>query len=232
VSFHGKEADATGLQYFGARYYDPVLGRFLGVDPAGFDEGNVHSANRYAYGNNNPLKFKDHDGKQAAFIAPLALAAAALYIAGSYKPSVLGGYGANSRSDLGPTIIFNENADNGGWKGSSTDGSSATGQGAATDNSGNHQGFERDKRRFFDKGQRERARDRSRDADGEPTCEYCGVKTTNEPGKPNSSQIDHVVPWARGGRTADDNAANSCATCNPSKGAKALGTEWIPPNQR
>ena len=31
--FHGKEADAeTGLSYFGARYYDPVVGRFMGVD--------------------------------------------------------------------------------------------------------------------------------------------------------------------------------------------------------
>ena len=24
----------TGLQYAGARYYDPVLGRFMGIDPA------------------------------------------------------------------------------------------------------------------------------------------------------------------------------------------------------
>jgi RHS repeat-associated protein len=64
--FHGKAADAdTGLQYFGARYYDPVLGRFMGVDPVGFQEDNIHSFNKYAYGNNNPYRFVDPDGNQS-----------------------------------------------------------------------------------------------------------------------------------------------------------------------
>ena len=47
--------DRTGLTYFGARHYDPVVGRFMGIDPVGVDPGNVHSFNRYAYANNNPL---------------------------------------------------------------------------------------------------------------------------------------------------------------------------------
>jgi RHS repeat-associated protein len=110
VGFHGKEADATGLQYFGARYYDPVLGRFLGVDPAGFDEGNVHSVNRYAYGNNNPFKYRDPDGKWAASIVPLGLAAAALYIAGAHRPPTLAGYRTKGRPDLGQSILWNESA--------------------------------------------------------------------------------------------------------------------------
>jgi len=63
--FHGKEVDAdTGLSYFGARYYDPTLGRFMGVDPVGFKETNLHSFNRYAYGNNNPYRFIDPDGRE------------------------------------------------------------------------------------------------------------------------------------------------------------------------
>jgi RHS repeat-associated protein len=67
--FHGKAADAdTGLQYFGARYYDPVLGRFMGVDPVGFQEDNIHSFNKYAYGNNNPYKYIDKDGKYAELV--------------------------------------------------------------------------------------------------------------------------------------------------------------------
>ena len=42
--FHGKAVDAdTGLSYFGARYYDPAIGRFMGVDPVGFAEGNIHT---------------------------------------------------------------------------------------------------------------------------------------------------------------------------------------------
>ena len=55
----------TGLSYMGARYYDPVIGRFMGVDPVGFQENNIHSFNRYAYANNNPYKFVDPDGRQA-----------------------------------------------------------------------------------------------------------------------------------------------------------------------
>ena len=91
---------------------------------------------------------------------------------------------------------------------------------------------ERDKQRYFDKGQRQRAQDRSKDSDGDATCEYCGVKTTNEPGKKNSAQTDHIIPWVEGGKTTDENANNSCASCNPSKGKKETGTEWIPPKER
>lgn len=37
--FTGKEKDATGLYYFGARYYDPAIGRFITRDPV---KGNIH----------------------------------------------------------------------------------------------------------------------------------------------------------------------------------------------
>lgn len=61
--FSGKAADTnTGLSYFGARYYDPVLGRFVGIDPAAFDPDNLHSFNRYTYANNNPYRYVDPDG--------------------------------------------------------------------------------------------------------------------------------------------------------------------------
>ena len=62
--FHDKPYDAdTGLSYFGARYYDPLVGRFMGIDPVGFDEGNLQSFNRYAYANNNPYRYVDPDGR-------------------------------------------------------------------------------------------------------------------------------------------------------------------------
>jgi RHS repeat-associated protein len=61
--------DDTGLVYMGARYYDPVAGRFAGVDPKMFDSMNIHSFNRYTYANNNPYRYLDPDGRSAASIA-------------------------------------------------------------------------------------------------------------------------------------------------------------------
>lgn len=64
VWFHGKPLDSsTGLSYFGARYYDPALGRFMGIDPVGVNSEDLYSFNRYAYGNNNPYKYTDPDGR-------------------------------------------------------------------------------------------------------------------------------------------------------------------------
>jgi RHS repeat-associated protein len=65
--FTGKERDVeTGLDYFGARYYNANTGRFTTVDPV----LNTTAAlvdpqrwNRYAYGRNNPLRYVDPDGK-------------------------------------------------------------------------------------------------------------------------------------------------------------------------
>ena len=65
--YTGKERDKTGLDYFGARYYDSSLGRFLSVDPAGPDPMNPMSWNRYAYCLNNPYKYIDPDGRLAFY---------------------------------------------------------------------------------------------------------------------------------------------------------------------
>jgi RHS repeat-associated protein len=69
VWFTSRRQDAeTGLVYMGARYYDPVAGRFVSPDPVGFEEPNLHSFNRYAYANNNPYRYKDPDGRAAETI--------------------------------------------------------------------------------------------------------------------------------------------------------------------
>ena len=72
--FTGKELeDHTGLYYFEARYYDPVIGRFISVDPVGGNVGNSQSWNRYSYALNNPVALYDPDG-EAPHIAIGALA--------------------------------------------------------------------------------------------------------------------------------------------------------------
>ena len=65
LSYTGKQHDeVTGLTYFGARYYDAEIGRFLSIDPAGVDPANPFSFNRYAYANNNPYRYVDPDGRE------------------------------------------------------------------------------------------------------------------------------------------------------------------------
>jgi RHS repeat-associated protein len=66
IGFHGKPYDDnTGLSYMGARYCDPLLGRFTGIDPVEVNLDNIHAFNRYAYANNNPYRFVDPDGREA-----------------------------------------------------------------------------------------------------------------------------------------------------------------------
>jgi RHS repeat-associated protein len=75
--------DRTGLSYFGARFYDPVIGRFMGMDSVGVDAKNVHSFNRYAYASNNPYRYVDPDGRE---VVPVGTRweRAAIYVALAY----------------------------------------------------------------------------------------------------------------------------------------------------
>ena len=73
-SYTGKSHDdVTGLTYFGGRYYDPQVARFMSVDPVGFVDNNTMSFNRYLYVNNNPYKYVDPDGEFLNFVAKFVL---------------------------------------------------------------------------------------------------------------------------------------------------------------
>jgi RHS repeat-associated protein len=64
VGYTGHKFDKDlGLSYMQARYYDPVVGRFYSNDPVGFK--GTHNFNRYTYGNNNPYKYIDPDGRES-----------------------------------------------------------------------------------------------------------------------------------------------------------------------
>lgn len=54
---------STGLTYMQQRYYDSSLGGFLSVDPVSAYENAVSAFSRYRYGNGNPLRFVDPDGR-------------------------------------------------------------------------------------------------------------------------------------------------------------------------
>ncbi len=51
-----------GLYYYVARYYDPVVGRFISADTLIPQPGSSQAYDRYAYVNNNPINFNDPSG--------------------------------------------------------------------------------------------------------------------------------------------------------------------------
>ena len=61
--FNGKEQDETELLYYGARYYDSSIGRFLTRDPLNGRLKTPQSLNRYTYCVNNPVKYIDPWGE-------------------------------------------------------------------------------------------------------------------------------------------------------------------------
>ncbi|WP_240000703.1 MULTISPECIES: RHS repeat protein [unclassified Photorhabdus] len=58
LRYSGKERDATGLYYYGYRYYQPWVGRWLSADPAGTIDG----LNLYRMVRNNPSTLVDISG--------------------------------------------------------------------------------------------------------------------------------------------------------------------------
>lgn len=61
--FTGQRHDPSGLVYLHARYYDPVLGRFVSPDEI-IDGTDTVGLNRYAYCANDPVNHTDVDGRE------------------------------------------------------------------------------------------------------------------------------------------------------------------------
>ncbi|MBT0960257.1 RHS repeat-associated core domain-containing protein [Denitromonas iodatirespirans] len=59
LKYTGREDDGSGLYYYRARYYDPVIGRFISEDPIGFASGDMSF---YVYAGNNPVNANDPTG--------------------------------------------------------------------------------------------------------------------------------------------------------------------------
>lgn len=76
--YSGKERDASGLYYYGFRYYAPWLLRWISADPA----GDVDGLNLYAMVGNNPMGYLDDDGLQRHPIIDIATLIVTLVLAG------------------------------------------------------------------------------------------------------------------------------------------------------
>lgn len=91
-AFTGREWDPeTGLYYYRARFYDATNGRFISVDPIGFQAGD---GNLYRYVGNQSTFLTDPTG-QIPIIGPAIVAAALACVAGIADPL----YEANQVND-------------------------------------------------------------------------------------------------------------------------------------
>lgn len=61
----GQSLGSSGLYHFGARFYDPRIGRWTSQDPLG-QYADLLQANRYSYASGNPVNFVDLSGLQVA----------------------------------------------------------------------------------------------------------------------------------------------------------------------
>ncbi|MCI0695565.1 DNRLRE domain-containing protein, partial [candidate division KSB1 bacterium] len=99
--FTGKELDnVTGLYYFGARYYERSIGRWLVPDPI------VSDFSPYSYAHNSPLQYVDPDG-QSWFPVWLGLNLVNLFFNEARGPRVRNGsIGGNSYLNPGIRPTF------------------------------------------------------------------------------------------------------------------------------
>ncbi len=101
--------DLTGLDYYMARYYDPVIGRFLSADTV---QDNWEGMDPYAYVSGNPETETDPTGhwgwgETLAVVAALVLVAAVAVIA---APVVIGTVAAIAGADLAVGAILGASA--------------------------------------------------------------------------------------------------------------------------
>jgi len=88
--YTSKERDVeTGYDYFGARYYDSRMGRWLSVDPLA---EKLPQVTPYNYTLNNPLRIVDPDGQGPWDIVKGAVNAIAASVSPTYKTTSIAAY--------------------------------------------------------------------------------------------------------------------------------------------
>jgi RHS repeat-associated protein len=97
--------------YYRARYYNPVLQRFISEDPIGFSGGDV---NLYAYTGNSPTNLRDPSGKIAPLVVGGVLCGTGAAIGGYYyyksqqtagRKTTFGGYAKSALAGCGGGLL-------------------------------------------------------------------------------------------------------------------------------
>ncbi len=80
VKYTGQWSEAVGLYWNQARYYDPTLGRFVSADPELGSLSRPQTQDRYAYVANNPLRFRDPNGRFLEILIGAVIGAVVGYV--------------------------------------------------------------------------------------------------------------------------------------------------------
>ncbi len=116
--YTGQEADAeTGLYYYGARFYDPALARFVQPDSLLPDAYDPQQLNRYSYVVNNPLKYVDPTGNWPSLQDVGSALKSTAETAKSYVKLFCGSCGEYTASDSARVNPAMEKAWYGAWSG-------------------------------------------------------------------------------------------------------------------
>ena len=107
--YTGQEFDQESeLYYYNARYYNPLIGRFISLDPILGRDGDVLSRNGYIYVKNNPLKYVDPSGETTKEIQAMLAAQQKQFLEQAQQSSnSTPAYCLyNCGSDINPFVLF------------------------------------------------------------------------------------------------------------------------------
>ena len=184
------------------RYYDPLAGRFLSVDPVTTDTKTGDHFNRYAYADNNPYKFIDPDGRNPVIAAIVRIL---LGVGGKEAAKAVGREGARDAAGA-----------------ARAEGAAARSEGAQGTAGGDRAG-----KPFTPAGKEQVKSENATQNGGQTTCSNCGQATVpakqSESGvapPKNETQVDHKIPQSKGGDGSPSNGQVLCRDCNLKKSDK------------